>query len=278
MTYEVAWKGAGLDRVDHGEEHPKVVVIGASSGLGRSIGVGLAKRGGRVALLARRKDRLAAAAREAGDQAIAVECDVTSASSCRGAIDAAAGSLGGIDAIVYAPAIGHLAPIDEISAETWRSVFATNVTGASLITAAALPHLRASRGVAAYLSSVAGSESTPWVGLGSYCVSKAALEKLVDAWRGEHPDIGFTRVVVGECAGGEGDSATGFADRWDGDLFGSLLDTWAARGHMTGALLDVENLVTVVDQVTRMDATACVRSVTIAPRLISQHAPESTTT
>lgn len=267
-----------MGRGDRGEQSPNVVVVGASSGLGRCVGVGLAARGSHVALLARRKDRLAAAAHEAGDHAVAIECDVTVESSCREAIDAAAATLGSIDALVYTPAIGHLSPIEGISTETWRSVFATNVTGASLVTTAALPHLRASRGVAAYLSSVAGSESTPWVGLGSYCVSKAALEKLVDAWRVEHPDIGFTRVIVGECAGGQGDSATGFADAWDGDLFASLLDTWAARGHMTGALLDVENLVTVVDQVTHMDATACVRSVTIAPRLIDQHPPEPTPT
>ena len=45
----------------------RTVVIGASSGLGRCIGVGLAQRGSKVALMARRKDRLESAAAEAGD-------------------------------------------------------------------------------------------------------------------------------------------------------------------------------------------------------------------
>lgn len=246
-----------------------VVVVGASSGLGRCIGVGLSERGSRVALLARRKDRLKKAAAEAGGGALAIACDVTSEPSCRRAIEEAASGMGSIDAVVYAPAIGLLSPIEDIGFDTWQSVLATNVIGASLVTAAALPHLKASKGIVVYLSSVTGSETPPWGGLGSYSVSKAALEKLIEAWRGEHPDIGFTRVIVGECAGGEGDSATGFAERWDSDLLGDLVGTWVTRGYMTGSLMDVENLVNVVDQVTRMDATVCIRSVTVAPRLIT---------
>lgn len=250
-----------------------VVVIGASSGLGRCIGVGLAERGARVALMARRKDRLEKAAAEAGEGTLAIECDVTSEASCRAAIEEAAAGLGRIDAVVYAPAIGHLSRIEDVTFDAWQSIFATNVIGASMVTAAALPHLKASKGVVAYLSSVTGSETPPWGGLGSYAVSKAALEKLVEAWRQEHPDLGFTRVIVGECAGGEGDGMTGFADSWDGELLGDLVGTWVTRGYMTGALMDVTNLVNVVDQVTRMDATVCIRSVTVAPRLV---VPEST--
>ena len=65
---------------------------------------------------------------------------------------------------------------------------------------------------------MSASLTPPWPGLGSYAVSKAALDKLVDAWRGEHPELGFTRLVVGECAGGEGDSMTEFASGWDAEL------------------------------------------------------------
>ena len=80
-----------------------------------------------------------------------------------------------------------------------------------------IPHLAESQGAAAYLSSVSASLTPPWPGLGSYAVSKAALDKLVEAWRAEHPQIGFTRVVVGDCAGGEGESLTEFANGWDRD-------------------------------------------------------------
>ena len=247
---------------------PRVVVVGASSGLGRCIGTGLAQRGSRVALLARRKDRLAAAAAEAGGGTLTIECDVTDDTASRDAIQEAAAGLGGIDALVYTPGIGHLSRIEDTDFATWQRVFATNVTGASVVTAAALPYLQATSGVALYLSSVSASQTPPWPGLGSYAVSKAALDKLVEAWRAEHPDIGFTRVIVGDCAGGEGDAATGFADDWDPALLGDLMGGWVTRGYMTGNLMDVEQLVNVVDAITRTDSTVCIGSVTVAPRLV----------
>src|SRR6516225_6073440 len=136
----------------------RAVVVGASSGLGRCIGVGLAQRGAQVALLARREDRLAMAAKEAGPDTLAIRCDVTDESSCRQAVAEAAAGLGGIDALVYTPALGPLAQLEDISAETWQRAFATNVTGAAVVTAAALPHLKASSAVAAYLSSVSATQ------------------------------------------------------------------------------------------------------------------------
>src|SRR5262245_55553701 len=99
------------------EGNVRAVVVGASSGLGRCIGIGLAKRGARVALLARRRERLDAAAAEAGDGALVIECDVTDPRSCAAAIGKAAADLGGIDALVYTPAIGPLARIEDTDQE-----------------------------------------------------------------------------------------------------------------------------------------------------------------
>src|SRR4051812_5269228 len=113
----------------------RAVVVGASSGLGRAIGIGLAARGARVALLARRRERLDAAATEAGSEAIAIACDVCDEASCRAAIAEAATRLGGIDALVYATGVGPLARLVDTDAATWRYAFDTNVTGASLVTA-----------------------------------------------------------------------------------------------------------------------------------------------
>ncbi len=244
----------------------RTVVVGASSGLGRCIGIGLAQRGARVALLARRRERLDAAAREAGEGAIAIECDVTDEASCRTAIADAADGLGGIDGLVYTPAIGPLARLVDTEAETWRRVFDTNVIGAARVTAAAIPHLAATAGTAAYLSSVSASLTPPWPGLGAYVVSKAALDKLVEAWRTEHPEIGFTRLTVGDCMGGEGDSQTGFADGWDLELAAELHTTWVARGLLSGAFIAVDELVSVVDSVLRGGASLSMPSVTVAPR------------
>jgi NAD(P)-dependent dehydrogenase (short-subunit alcohol dehydrogenase family) len=233
----------------------KTVVIGASSGLGRCIGIGLAKRGAQVALLARRRDRIEAAAKDAGSGAVAIECDVTDQASCRSAIAEAADGLGGIDALVYTPGIGPLVRLVDTDADTWRRVLDTNVTGAALATAAAIPYLTASTGKAIYLSSVAGNRTPPWPGLGAYAVSKAALERLVDAWRGEHPGIGFTCLVVGDCAGGEGDAQTEFNVGWDLELASECFPIWTARGYLAAALMPVVDLVDVVDTILRTSAS-----------------------
>jgi NAD(P)-dependent dehydrogenase (short-subunit alcohol dehydrogenase family) len=244
----------------------RTVVVGASSGLGRSIATGLGQRGATVALLARRNDRLVDAAKEAGPGALAIVCDVTDESSCAAAIGAAAQGLGGIDALVYAPGIGPLARMVDVDAETWRRTFDTNVIGAALVTAAAIPHLTASGGVAAYLSSVSASFTPPWPGLGAYAVSKAALERMIEAWRDEHPAVGFTRVIVGDCAGGEGASGTEFASNWDWDLAAELHPIWSARNYLSGSLLEVDELVRVVDTVLRCGASAHIPLVAVTPR------------
>jgi NAD(P)-dependent dehydrogenase (short-subunit alcohol dehydrogenase family) len=230
--------------------------------------VGLAKRGAEVALLARRRERLEAAAKEGGPGTLALACDVTSAESCQSAIGEAAARLGGIDALVYTPAIGPLASLADTDAETWRQVFDTNVIGAALVTNAVVPHLEKTNGVAVYLSSVSASLTPPWPGLGSYAVSKAALDKLVEAFRVEHRAIGFTRLVVGDCAGGEGDSMTGFANDWDPDRAIEFGTQWAERKYLSDSLIEVEELVTVVDAIIRHGESLSVPSLTVAPRTV----------
>jgi NAD(P)-dependent dehydrogenase (short-subunit alcohol dehydrogenase family) len=247
----------------------RAVVVGASSGLGRCIATGLGQRGAEVALLARRRDQLDDAAKEAGAGALAIACDVTDEASVKAAIDEAATGLGGIDALVYAPGIGPLVRLADIDADTWRRAFDTNVMGAALVTAAALPHLVESTGVAAYLTSVSASMTPPWPGLGAYAVTKAALDKLVEAWRAEHPAVGFTRVVVGDCAGGEGASMTQFASAWDPELAGEVMTTWIERRYISGSLMEVDELVHMVDTVLRLGATASVPSVTVTPRPVA---------
>ncbi len=244
----------------------RTVVIGASSGLGRCIAIGLADRGARVAMLARRGDRLEAAARDAGSDALPIVCDVTDEAACQGAISEAAAGLGGIDALDYTPAIGPLARMVDVDSGTWTRVFETNVIGAARITAAAIPHLQASTGTATYLSSVSASLTPPWPGLGAYVVSKAALDKLVEAWRAEHPAVRFTRLIVGDCPGGEGDARSEFNQGWDPGLAAAFATVWVERGYLAGALIDVDELVSVVDSVLRAGKSLSIPTVAVVPR------------
>lgn len=245
----------------------RTVVIGASSGLGRCLAVALAKRGEPVAMLARRKDRLVEAAAEGGPTARAIECDVTDEASCASAVEEAASELGGIDALVYTCGVGILSRVEDLDTDDWARSFATNVTGASIATAAALPHLRESHGTAAYFSSVSASLTPPWPGLAAYLVSKAALDKLVEAWNTEHPEVGFTRVIVGDCAGGEGPNATGFTDGWDPDLATEFGTKWFEQGYIAGALIDVDDLIDTVSDVLQQRPSARIPSVTVVPRV-----------
>lgn len=244
----------------------RTVVVGASSGLGRCLAVGLARRGAHVALMARRANLVASAAEEAGPGAVALTCDVTDEAACRGAIEEAAGALGGIDAVIYCPGIGELRRIEELDAATWHRVFATNVVGASLVASAALPHLQATSGSLLFLTSVSANLTSPWPGLASYTVTKAALDKLVEAWRAEHPEVGFTRVIVGECSGGEGEGVSQFTANWDLDLAGELFPVWMGRGLMSDKIMDVEHFVDAVDAVARCGATMTIPTIALTPR------------
>jgi NAD(P)-dependent dehydrogenase (short-subunit alcohol dehydrogenase family) len=112
------------------------VVTGASSGLGRHFADVLAGAGAAVVLMARRADRLGAAAAEiaaAGGRAAAIECDVTDYASVRRAVDAAEAQHGPIDILVNNAGIAIAKPLFEHTEEDWDRVVDTNLKGAWLM-------------------------------------------------------------------------------------------------------------------------------------------------
>jgi NAD(P)-dependent dehydrogenase (short-subunit alcohol dehydrogenase family) len=218
-------KGVGI-QYDLGGR--RVLVIGGSSGVGRAVGLAASRAGARVAFAARRRELLETAVAEAGNGAIAVPCDVT-ASDCTKAIDEAAAALGGIDALVYATGMSPLRMLEQASHEEWRRVLDVNLIGASQVTAAAVPHLRACDGRAVYVSSYAVRQSLP--GLGLYRVSKVALDALIECWRMEHPDVDFTRIVVGNTGGTE------FAKDWGGEAIAGAMKVWVSRNLFPAATM-----------------------------------------
>ncbi|HSS10600.1 MAG TPA: SDR family oxidoreductase [Acidimicrobiales bacterium] len=241
----------------------RVLVIGASSGLGYAIAMATAKEGARVALSARRTDLIETAAKQAGNDAVALTGDVSDGDACAELVRGAVEALGGLDAFVYAPALGTLSRLIDADAQMWHDVFAINVIGAAQVTRAALPHLTASDGVALYISSVSGTLTPPWPGLGLYLVSKAALERMVSAWRIEHPEVRFGCLVVGP-AGSSPEAPSEFGRTWDMKLAAEMMPTWAQRGLMTGAVISP---VDVCNQVINMLITnATLSTVVLEPR------------
>jgi NAD(P)-dependent dehydrogenase (short-subunit alcohol dehydrogenase family) len=202
----------------------RVLVVGASSGIGREVARQLGAGGARVVLAARRADKLAEAVAEAGAAASSVVCDVRDPEQCDAVVRAAVEQLGGLDAVVYATAVDPLVRLVDTDLERWRQVYETNVFGASLVTRAALAPLTQSGGRMVYIS--ATSVGRPLPGMGAYETSKAALDELVRAWRGEHPEIGFCNVAVGNTLGTE------VYQSWDGALLAELSPVWEARGYV----------------------------------------------
>jgi NAD(P)-dependent dehydrogenase (short-subunit alcohol dehydrogenase family) len=202
----------------------RLLVVGASSGVGRAIGIAAAAEGARIALASRRVELLRAAVQDAGGSGLAVACDVTDQNSIEAAIQTVASELGGLDAVVYATGIDPLMRIADVDAAAWSNLFATNVTGASLVIRAALPYLHASRGRALLISST--SLGRPLPGMGAYAASKAALEELARARRSEHPEVSFSTVAIGMTLGTEVNA------NWDPDLLSELAPVWDGRGYL----------------------------------------------
>ncbi|MCX7619355.1 MAG: SDR family oxidoreductase [Acidimicrobiales bacterium] len=213
-------------------EGRRVLVVGASSGIGRAVAVLAVAAGAQVAIAARRFDLLrevvATVSPESRDRLVPFQVDVRSEVSVALMTDAAVHALGELEIVVYSAGITHLAPLAITSADDWRRVLETNVVGAALVTRAVLPALvetsqvKGRPGRIAFLSS--HSVGGQWAGLGAYVSSKAALDEMVSVWAAEHPQVFFTRIVVGP-------TLTGMADGWDPECAEEFFARWAAEGR-----------------------------------------------
>lgn len=155
---------------------PRVLITGASAGIGAALARAYARQGARVVLVARRADRLEALAAETGG--IACVADVTRAGDMERAAVLARDRLGGLDIVIANAGYGVSGRIESLSPDDVQRQFATNVFGVVATCQACLPLLRASRGRLAIVGSVAGTLPIP--GSSAYCMSKAALRPLAE--------------------------------------------------------------------------------------------------
>ena len=118
------------------------VITGASSGIGEATARALAARGFRVALLARRADRIQALAGELGKGAIAIQSDVTDRDSLVAAAGRVKAELGGADVLVNNAGIMLLAPFTSDGHADHRRMVEANLLGAMTATEVFLDQLR----------------------------------------------------------------------------------------------------------------------------------------
>lgn len=175
------------------------LVTGASSGIGQAAALRLAAEGARVAIVARRADRLEQLARKiqaAGGEALVISANLASAEEAERVIDAVIDGFGRLDTLVNAAGVMLNGPSIESPLEEWDRMVDVNLRGLMYVTKAALPHLTEAvktspRKVVdvVNISSVAGRASAAQVAI--YSATKFAVNAATEAWRQE-----FTRQSV----------------------------------------------------------------------------------
>jgi NADP-dependent 3-hydroxy acid dehydrogenase YdfG len=169
------------------------LITGASSGIGEATARSLAAQGAKVAVAARRLERLERLAAEIGGQghtALAIQSDITDQEQAIAAVDRTVAELGGLDIIVNNAGQMLLGPIEDAPTEEWDRMIDLNLKGLINTTHAAVPHLLAAaesseRGCAdvVNISSVAGRIAR--FGSGVYNLTKHGVGAFSESFRQE---------------------------------------------------------------------------------------------
>ena len=155
----------------------RVVISGASSGIGLETARMLASKGAEVCLTARRADPLAAAAKEIGDGAWAWPCDVADPESVVALAAETKTRWGAVDGLVNNAGVAPMARLDETPNDVWDETFAINVRGPFLLCRELGPMLK--EGLSPAVVNVSSTLAERAIqGMAAYNASKAALNQL----------------------------------------------------------------------------------------------------
>lgn len=198
----------------------RILVAGASAGIGRAFSLGAVRAGARVVLAARRLDQLEKLRDEAGGGE-PVAADLTREEDCARLAGTVRDRLGGLDLIVSCIGAAPMRLIADTGDDDWRRLFETNVLSVGRLLRCLLPLLEPSAMVVTLSSESVGQ---PRPGIGAYSTSKAALERMIEGWRIEHPGLRFTTVTVGATV------PTDFGNDFEPGLLGRMLEDWISRG------------------------------------------------
>ena len=136
------------------------IVTGSAKNIGRAINLALADAGAAVVINAltsgAEAEALAEEINAAGGKAMAHVADIRDAEAVEAMVAAAVDRFGGLNIVVNNASLRQLTPLEEMTLEKWRAIFAVTVEGAMLCTVAALPHLRkAGNGTVINISGIA---------------------------------------------------------------------------------------------------------------------------
>lgn len=162
-----------------------VVVVGASSGIGRDTALAFAAQGAKVAVAARNRAGLNSLVEEitrSGGEAISIPADVADYGQVCAIAKAAENAFGRIDTWVHNAAVGMVAPFDEVSVEEFRRVIDVTLMGQVYGAKVAIPYLqRTGRGSFISISSMEGRRALPLQS--AYSTAKHGLEGFIESLR-----------------------------------------------------------------------------------------------
>ena len=171
------------------------LVTGGSSGIGLAIARMLRDEGFALTLASRRAEKVQAAAEELG--AVAVAADVGDAEACARLVAEHGERFGRLDVVVSSAGVGIAGSVEQLPAKHFDLQLGVNLRGLFLVTQAAIPLLRASKGWIVNLASIAGTLPTP--GLATYGATKAAVIALTRSLNEELDADGVRAVAL--CPG-----------------------------------------------------------------------------
>src|SRR5579863_92042 len=181
------------------EQTHTAVITGASSGIGAATARALSAQGHRVALLARRGERIRALATELGAGALAIEADVTDRDSLVAAAEQTQDEFGRAETLINNAGVMLLGPFSTEQRADYRRMIEVNLLGAITATEVFLPQLRDGGGDLINVSSVAGRTARP--GNAVYAATKWGLGGFSEALRQElHPDVRVSLIEPGAVA------------------------------------------------------------------------------
>jgi NAD(P)-dependent dehydrogenase (short-subunit alcohol dehydrogenase family) len=153
----------------------RVLVTGASRGIGRATAAAFHALGARVAINGLDRAKVAGTIAElgGGERLLPAVGDIGTAAGCRQVVETAVAGLGGLDVLVNNAGLFRSGPVESFDEAEFDRMYAVNVKGAHFCTMAALPALRASRGNVVNVSSEAGLIGNQFCVV--YCATKAAL-------------------------------------------------------------------------------------------------------
>ena len=171
-----------------------VLVTGASSGIGRATALALSRAGAKVAVGARRQERLDSLVDEAPGEMIALELDVTDPDSVTRAIGAVVERFGHLDALVNTAGLMQSGMILGADTREWIRMVETNLLGSMYAVHAALPHLIAARGAIVQVSSTSGRIAS--LGSGLYAATKFGISAFSESLRQEVAGHGVRVILI----------------------------------------------------------------------------------